>query len=176
MNQIERHPRLPQPELVKYLQEKGIFLTAYSAFGNNSWGEPLLINTPEVKAIAERLSKSKGKEVTPAQVILAWSTLDNHVVIPKSVTPARIRSNFEEVELDEEAVKELSKFGEKPQRFNIPKTCKSTSTAFDATELALTTFQTSLTGISTSLMTRRRRALPTRLFSSCKKFVYDTKL
>jgi L-glyceraldehyde reductase len=125
MNQIERHPRLPQPELVKYMQEKGIILTAYSAFGNNSWGEPLLINTPEVKAVAERLSKSKGKEVTPAQVILAWSTLDNHVVIPKSVTPARIRSNFEEVELDEEAIKELNKFGEKPQRFNIPKTCKS---------------------------------------------------
>ncbi|KAF5535819.1 members of the aldo keto reductase family [Fusarium phyllophilum] len=122
INQVERHPRLPQPELVKYLKEKGIYLTAYSAFGNNSWGEPLLINTPEVKAIAERLSKSKGKEVTPAQVILAWSTLDNHIVIPKSVTPARIRSNFEEVELDDEAIKELEKFGEKPQRFNIPKT------------------------------------------------------
>jgi L-glyceraldehyde reductase len=106
------------------MKEKGIYLTAYSAFGNNSWGEPLLINTPEVKAVAERLSKSKGKEVTPAQVILAWSTLDNHIVIPKSVTPARIRSNFEEVELDEEAIKELAKFGEKPQRFNIPKTCK----------------------------------------------------
>jgi L-glyceraldehyde reductase len=124
INQIERHPRLPQPELVAYQKEKGIYLTAYSAFGNNSWGEPLLINTPEVKAVAERLTKSKGKEVTPAQVILAWSTLDNHIVIPKSVTPARIRSNFEEVELDEEAIKELAKFGEKPQRFNIPKTCK----------------------------------------------------
>ncbi|WZH47979.1 NADP-dependent oxidoreductase domain-containing protein [Fusarium acuminatum] len=124
INQIERHPRLPQPELVAYQKEKGIYLTAYSAFGNNSWGEPLLINTPEVKAVAERLTKSKGKEVTPAQVILAWSTLDNHIVIPKSVTPARIRSNFEEVELDEEAIKELAKFGEKPQRFNIPKTYK----------------------------------------------------
>ncbi|KAF5018226.1 hypothetical protein F66182_9789 [Fusarium sp. NRRL 66182] len=124
INQVERHPRLPNPDLVAYQKEKGILLTAYSAFGNNSWGEPLLINTPEVKAIAERLSKSKGKEVTPAHVILAWSTLDGHIVIPKSVTPARIRSNFEEVELDEEAIKELNKFGEKPQRFNIPYTYK----------------------------------------------------
>lgn len=120
INQVERHPRLPNPELVAYQKEKGIYLTAYSAFGNNSWGIPLLVNTPEVKAIAERLSKTQNKTVTAAQVVIAWSTLDNHIVIPKSVTPSRIRENFQEVELDEEAIKELAKLGEKPQRFNIP--------------------------------------------------------
>ncbi|KAL2682997.1 mitochondrial glycerol dehydrogenase Gld1 [[Neocosmospora] mangrovei] len=112
----------PNPELVAYLKEKGIVLTAYSAFGNNSWGLPLLVNVPEVKAIAERLSTSQGKTVTPAQVVLAWSTLDGHLVIPKSVTASRIRENFQEVELDTEAIKELDKLGEKPQRFNIPTT------------------------------------------------------
>lgn len=122
VNQVERHPRLPNPELVAYLKEKGIVLTAYSAFGNNSWGLPLLVNVPEVKAVAERLGAAQGKTVTPAQVVLAWSTLNGHLVIPKSVTASRIRENFQEVELDDEAVKALDKLGEEPQRFNIPTT------------------------------------------------------
>ncbi|KAF5006039.1 hypothetical protein FDECE_7551 [Fusarium decemcellulare] len=122
INQVERHPRIPNPELVDYLKKKGIVLTAYSAFGNNSWGLPLLVTIPEVKAIAERLSAAQNKTVTGAQVVLAWSTLNGHTVIPKSVTPSRIRENFQEVELDEEAIKALDKLGETPQRFNIPTT------------------------------------------------------
>lgn len=122
MNQIERHPRLPAPALIEYCAKNNILITAYSAFGNNSWGLPLLVATPEVKSIAERLSSAQGKTVTPAQVILAWSQLGGHAVIPKSVTPSRIRENFQEVELDDEAVKALAKLGETPQRFNIPTT------------------------------------------------------
>lgn len=124
VNQVERHPRLPQPELVKYCKEKNILITAYSAFGNNSFGLPLLVNTPEVKAVAERLSAKTGKTVTGAQVILAWSQLDGHSVIPKSVTPSRIRENFQEVELDQEAIDAVNKLGENARRFNIPATCK----------------------------------------------------
>ncbi|KAH6889295.1 NADP-dependent oxidoreductase domain-containing protein [Thelonectria olida] len=122
VNQIERHPRLPNPELAEYLKKNNILITAYSAFGNNSWDLPLLVNIPEVKAIAERLSAAQGKTVTPAQVILAWSQLGGHAVIPKSVTPSRIRENFQEVELDDEAVAALDKLGETPSRFNIPLT------------------------------------------------------
>ena len=48
---------------------------------------PLLVNEPEVKAIGERLSQSQGKTVPAAQVILAWSQIAAHSVIPKSVTP-----------------------------------------------------------------------------------------
>lgn len=122
VNQIERHPRLPNPPLVDYCAKKNIIVTAYSAFGNNSWNVPLLVNTPEVKAIADRLGAAQGKTVTAAQVIIAWSVLGNHTVIPKSVTPSRIRENFQEVELDDQAVQDLNKLGETPQRFNIPKT------------------------------------------------------
>ncbi|QYS96373.1 Short chain dehydrogenase/reductase [Trichoderma simmonsii] len=120
VNQIERHPRIPNPPLIKYCKEKGIVITAYSAFGNNFFGLPLLVNVPEVKAIAERLSKVQGKTVTPAQVILAWSQLDGHTVIPKSVTPERILENFQEVGLDDQAIRDLDKFGETPQRLNLP--------------------------------------------------------
>ena len=132
MNQIERHPRLPQPELIEYCNKKDILITAYSAFGNNSFGLPLLVNTPEVKAVAERLSASTGKQVTAAQVILAWSQagLDEkhpHAVIPKSVTPSRIRENFQEIELDEEARKAIDALGQDGRRFNIPTTCELTA-------------------------------------------------
>ncbi|KAM0261315.1 hypothetical protein ACHAQJ_002346 [Trichoderma viride] len=120
VNQIERHPRIPNPPLIDYCKKKGIVITAYSAFGNNFFGLPLLVNVPEVKAIAERLSEVQRKTVTPAQVILAWSQLNGHTVIPKSVTPARILENFQEVELDEQAIQDLAKFGEAPQRLNLP--------------------------------------------------------
>lgn len=120
VNQVERHPRNPQPKLVEYAAQKGIHITAYSAFGNNSLGLPLLVSVPETQAVAERLSKAAGKTVTGAQVVLAWSQLGGHSVIPKSVTASRIRENFQEVELDDEAVQAMNKLGEKPQRFNIP--------------------------------------------------------
>lgn len=123
-NQVERHPRLPDYPLVEYCQKKGIVITAYSAFGNNSSGIPLLVNTPEVQAVAESLSKKQGKTVTPAQVILAWSQIGGHTVIPKSVTKARIAENFQEVDLDDEAVAALAKLGETPKRFNIPFNCE----------------------------------------------------
>ena len=124
VNQVERHPKLNQAELISYAREKNIHITAYSAFGNNNFGLPLLVNDPGLKAIAERLSSVQGKEVTPAQVILAWAQIGGHSVIPKSVTPSRIRANYQEAELDDEAVKAIKKMGESPQRLNIPNTCK----------------------------------------------------
>lgn len=125
VNQIERHPRLPNSALVDYSAQKNIHITAYSAFGNNSLGLPLLVSAPEVTTVAEGLSKARGKTVTPAQIVLAWSQIGGHSVIPKSVTPSRIKENFQEVELDDDAVKALGKLGENPKRFNIPTTCKS---------------------------------------------------
>jgi L-glyceraldehyde reductase len=122
VNQIERHPRLPNPELEAFCAKNNIHITAYSAFGNNSWGVPLLVATPEVKAIAERLAGALGRPVTPAQVILAWSQVGGHSVIPKSVTPARIRENFQEVDLDDEALQAINKLSEQRMRFNIPTT------------------------------------------------------
>lgn len=124
-NQIERHPRLPDQPLIDYCAKKNIVITAYSAFGNNTKGLPLLVNSDEVKAVAENLAKKQGKPVTPAQVILAWSQIGGHTVIPKSVTAARIAENFQEVDLDDEAIAALNKLGETPYRFNVPYNCES---------------------------------------------------
>jgi len=118
-NQIERHPLLPSKELIDYCKEKNIHITAYSAFGNNSFDLPLIITHPEVKAIAEK------KGATPAQVILAWSQVGGHSVIPKSVTPSRIAENFKEIELDDEDLKAVQKYSDEykgRRRFNVPYT------------------------------------------------------
>ncbi|KAJ6064621.1 hypothetical protein N7499_013301 [Penicillium canescens] len=119
-NQIERHPVLQSNDLIEYCQKKGIHVTAYSAFGNNMLGIPLLITRPEVKEVAESVSKRTGQEVSPAHVILAWSQVGGHSVIPKSVTPSRIRDNFKEVELTPEEVQKVSSLGQNRRRYNTP--------------------------------------------------------
>ncbi|CAO2651360.1 Nn.00g039300.m01.CDS01 [Neocucurbitaria sp. VM-36] len=114
-NQIERHPRLLQSELIRYCKEKNIHVTAYSAFGNNMLGLPLLVQHDTVKEVANRIG------ATPAQVILAWAQVGGHSVIPKSVTASRIQENFKEVELSKEDFEKVESIGVKePRRFNIP--------------------------------------------------------
>lgn len=121
-NQIERHPLLRSDALINYCEKKGIHITAYSAFGNNMIGEPLLITRDEVKEVADSVSKRVGRTVTPSQVILAWSQVGNHSVIPKSVTPHRIVENFQEVDLTDEEVEKITRLGDNPRRYNIPYT------------------------------------------------------
>ncbi|KAL4898159.1 NADP-dependent oxidoreductase domain-containing protein [Aspergillus ambiguus] len=122
VNQIERHPVLQSPELVDFCAKHNIHITAYSAFGNNMIGVPLLVTRPEVKEVAESASKRLGTEVTPAQVILAWSQVGGHSVIPKSVTASRIVENFKEVELTPEEIAKVSALGNNRRRYNTPYT------------------------------------------------------
>lgn len=89
VNQIEAHPQLIQPELYKYCADKGIVITAYSPLGNNITGKARVIDSPEVQAIAQRLG------VEPAQVLIAWGAKNGFAVIPKSVTPSRIKVGVE---------------------------------------------------------------------------------
>nr|ADF57216.1 xylose reductase [Rhodotorula mucilaginosa] len=115
VNQIERHPRLLQKDLLKHHKEKNIVVTAYSGFGNNSVGEPLLLEHPTVKKIAE------AKGANPGQVLIAWGMHGGHAIIPESVTPSRIESNFKVISLTDDEVAEINKIGEeKPARFNLP--------------------------------------------------------
>ena len=84
VNQIELHPRLQQAELRAWHADHGIATEAWSPLAQ---GE--LLDDETIVAIAERHGK------TPAQAILRWHLQLGNVVIPKSVTPARIRENLE---------------------------------------------------------------------------------
>lgn len=83
VNQIEYHPTAQQTQVEGINAEHGIATEAYSPLG---LGEDL--DHPAVAAIADRLGR------TPAQVILRWHLQAGRIVIPKSVTPARIAENF----------------------------------------------------------------------------------
>jgi len=86
-NQVECHPFLNQEKLLKFCTERGVPLTAYSPLARPEPGKPGLLDVQQIKTIAERHKKS------PAQVVLRWQVQRGVIVIPKSVTPARIKEN-----------------------------------------------------------------------------------
>lgn len=82
VNQVEFHPRLVQPELLRYCRENKVQLEAWSPIMKGKVGE-----LPELVRLAEKYGK------TPAQLVLRWD-LDHEVVtIPKSVHRERIEEN-----------------------------------------------------------------------------------
>lgn len=106
VNQIELHPLFPQTELRALHAERGIVTEAWSPLGQ---GKELL-TLPEVAAIAAKHGRSA------AQVVLRWHLQLGNVVIPKSVTPARIRENLDVFgfELDAGDVAALDALGAGP--------------------------------------------------------------
>jgi 2,5-diketo-D-gluconate reductase A len=85
VNQIELHPHLQQGESRAFHAEHGIATEAWSPLGQ---GKDLL-DEPALKSLAGKYGKS------PAQVVLRWHLQTGNVVIPKSVTPSRIRENID---------------------------------------------------------------------------------
>ncbi|MEU2184549.1 aldo/keto reductase [Streptomyces thermolilacinus] len=94
VNQIELHPQLPQAETRAFHERHGIATEAWSPLGQGRG----LLEVPAVAAVARKHGR------TPAQVVLRWHLQLGNVVIPKSVTPSRIRENIEvfDFELDGE--------------------------------------------------------------------------
>ncbi|CAL8075208.1 unnamed protein product, partial [Calicophoron daubneyi] len=87
--QVEIHANFPNAKLVKYAQSKGLTVTAYRPLGRPDLAteKTNLLLQPWVTAIAKKHNK------TPAQVLLRWLLQREIIVIPKSVTPARIVEN-----------------------------------------------------------------------------------
>jgi diketogulonate reductase-like aldo/keto reductase len=113
VNQIEAHPYLQQPELFDFCSENHIQIVAYSPLGNNTTGEPRTMDDVKV----HELSRKVGMD--PAQLLVSWGVQRGTVVLPKSVTPLRIASNFQDQILDDEVMAELSAL-EQHKRFNFP--------------------------------------------------------
>ncbi len=84
VNQIELHPRLQQAELRAWHADHGIATEAWS---------PLAQGAALSDGTVETIAAHHGR--TPAQTILRWHLQIGNVVIPKSVTPERIRENID---------------------------------------------------------------------------------
>lgn len=99
VNQVELHVFLQQPELIKYCQDNGIVVEAYS---------PLAHAKAMDNEVVAKIAKKHGK--TYAQVMLRWLIQHNLVVLPKSVTPNRVRENINifDFELDDEDLSQLA--------------------------------------------------------------------
>ncbi|MEV1024165.1 aldo/keto reductase [Streptomyces sp. NPDC050264] len=99
VNQIELHPGLQQRELRDFHARHGIATEAWSPLAQGA-----VLKDDAVTAIAARHGKS------PAQVVLRWHLQIGNVVIPKSVTEARIRENLDvfDFELDPQEIDALA--------------------------------------------------------------------
>lgn len=112
VNQIEAHPYLQQPALFDFCKSKDILIEAYSPLGNNQTGEPRTVDDELIGVLERRLSMDGG------QLLATWGIQRGTVVLPKSVTPSRIKSNFQVKELPQDAFEELSGL-ERHKRFNV---------------------------------------------------------
>lgn len=117
VNQIELHPQLQQTESRAFHAKHGIATEAWSPLGSGRG----LLEVPTIVAIAQKHGK------TPAQVVLRWQVQLGNVVIPKSVTPSRIRENIDVFgfELDDDdlaafaALDEGRRLGPDPATFDM---------------------------------------------------------
>jgi len=93
--QVEMHPYLTQPRMLRYCQEKEIAVTAFSPFGAGSY-VPLsmasesesVLDDPAVREIAAAQGRS------PGQIVLRWAVQRGTVAIPKSQSPHHLAENI----------------------------------------------------------------------------------
>ncbi|OBI83241.1 aldo/keto reductase [Mycobacterium asiaticum] len=89
VNQIEVHPYLTNERVRAYNREHGIATEAWSPIAQGK-----VLDDEVITRIAGKLGK------TPAQVVLRWHIQRGDIVFPKSVSPDRVKSNFEIFDFD----------------------------------------------------------------------------
>ncbi|XP_054631402.1 aldose reductase-related protein 2 isoform X2 [Dunckerocampus dactyliophorus] len=96
VNQVELHPYLTQPELIKFCKSRNIALIAFSPFGSPARPPQLfregadpnkLLQDPVIAEIAKKHKRS------PAQVLLRYHVQQGIAVIPKSDKSHHILEN-----------------------------------------------------------------------------------
>jgi 2,5-diketo-D-gluconate reductase A len=99
INQIELHPSFQQRDKREFHKQHDIKIESWSPLGQ---GKEL--DDPVIAEIANKHGK------TPAQTIIRWHLDEGQIVIPKSVTPSRIRENFDvfDFALDDEDMRKVA--------------------------------------------------------------------
>lgn len=118
VNQVEIHPYFGNNDVRRYCAEHGIAVEAWAPIAKGR-----VADDPVIAGIADRLGR------TPAQVTLRWHIQRGDIVLPKSVTPERVRSNialfdFELSDADMAAISALDKgeagrMGPHPDKFDM---------------------------------------------------------
>ena len=120
--QIESHPYLVQPKLIRFCKESSIGVTAFSPLGAPSY-VPIGMATESDSvlndAVVKRIASVHNRTV--AQVVLRWGVQRGTAVIPKTSNIERLRENidlagFELTQLEMESINAL----DRNQRFNDP--------------------------------------------------------
>jgi alcohol dehydrogenase (NADP+) len=112
--QVEAHPYLPETELLRFCNEKGIVLLAFAPLGHGIRPGPLA--DPVVAAVAARVGK------TPAQVLLAWAAQRGTAFLTTTRTAARARENFNIAPLPEDAFDEINRIQTRQRLNDVVKT------------------------------------------------------
>jgi 2,5-diketo-D-gluconate reductase A len=84
VNQIEVHPYFGNEQVRAYDRAHGIATEAWSPIAQGK-----VLDDEVIVSVAKSLGK------TPAQVVLRWHIQRGDIVFPKSVSPERVKSNFE---------------------------------------------------------------------------------
>jgi len=115
VNQVELHPGFAQKALRAFHAEQGIATESWSPLGQGT-----VMQDKTLAGLAAKYGKSA------AQVTLRWHLQNGFIVIPKSVTPARIRANIDVLDFELSAedmtaidnLPEGPRLGPDPERFN----------------------------------------------------------
>jgi 2,5-diketo-D-gluconate reductase A len=84
VNQIEVQPYFTNDAVRRYCRDHGIAVEAWSPIAQGK-----VLDDEVIAGIADMAGK------TPAQVVLRWHVHRGDIVFPKSVSPERMKSNFE---------------------------------------------------------------------------------
>lgn len=84
VNQIEVHPYFVNEEARLYSRDNAIAVEAWSPIAQGK-----VLDDPAIEKIASASGKST------AQVVLRWHLQRGDIIFPKSVTPERVKSNFD---------------------------------------------------------------------------------
>jgi len=84
VNQIEMSPYTIYPGIVKFCQENDIVIEAYSPMGSDAGA---VRKDPVMVELAQKYKKNEG------QVILRWLVQQGIVVLPRSSSEERMRTN-----------------------------------------------------------------------------------
>lgn len=126
INQVERHPLLPQYELLDYCSSAGIVVQAHSPLGGGN-----LLQHSSIR----RIAKESG--MSPAQSCLSWNLQQGVPVAVKSSTSSHLREitallqdDTDNLALSANHMKELSELSQQNHRFVAPRFMFSPGTVY----------------------------------------------